>query len=202
MSGRIRISTHAESTERHTHFVAVLDNDIELRFVDPRTFGFVAMYDEDELLESGVSRLGPDAWLNPPSVTELSQAFSKRSAPIKALLLDQGTVSGLGNIYADEALHIAGIHPLTPGGEIDDLGLQGLLDAIQQVLESAIQRGGTTLDDLAYLLPNGEAGENLGHLNVYGRFGEPCRACGAAVEKTIVRARSTHFCPVCQAAHE
>lgn len=200
MSGRFRIGESSETTERHTHFIAVLDDHVELRFVDPRTFGFIAVYDEDELLSSGVSRLGPDAWLNPPSVSELRDAFAGRTAPVKALLLDQGPISGLGNIYADEALHMAGIHPLTPGAAIDDVGLEALLDGIRQVLGSAIERGGTTLDDLAYLLPDGAAGENLGQLRVYGRDGESCRVCGAVIEKTIVRARSTHFCPVCQAA--
>ena len=95
---------------------------------------------------------------------------------------------------------MAGIHPLTPGAAIDDVGLEALLDGIHQILGSAIERGGTTLDDLAYLLPDGAAGENLGQLRVYGRDGESCRVCGAVIQKTIVRARSTHFCPVCQAA--
>lgn len=199
MSGRFRLSEASEPTERHTHFVAVLDDHVELRFVDPRTFGFVAVYDEDELSLSGVSRLGPDAWLNPPTASELGAAFARRIAPVKALLLDQRPISGLGNIYIDEALHMAGIHPLTPGSDIDNDDLEALLGAIRRVLESAIKRGGTTLDDFAYLLPDGEAGENLGQLMVYGREGELCRACGAIIDKTIVRARSTHFCPVCQA---
>lgn len=199
MSGRFSVEdADAGEPERHTHFVMTLEDGAEIRFVDPRTFGFVAVYDEDELNESGVGRLGPDAWLSPPDAPALVEALSGRSAPIKALLLDQGPISGLGNIYADEALHRGGIHPLTPGRDLTIEQADGLLAAVHAVLGDAIESGGTTLDDLAYLLPDGRAGENLDALVVYGREGEPCRRCGTPIERIVVRARSTHFCPVCQ----
>jgi formamidopyrimidine-DNA glycosylase len=127
------------------------------------------------------------------------KTLKARTAPIKALLLDQRPISGLGNIYADEVLALARIHPLVRGGELDVEDVEALLDAIREVLTGAIQSGGTTLDDLAYLLPDGRAGENLGRLEVYGREGEPCFACCATIERVVVRARSTHFCPRCQA---
>ena len=196
MSGRWSVQGGEEIP--HTHFVAVLDDGATVRFVDPRTFGFIAVYDEDDLLESGLGRLGPDAWTAPPTPTELVERLSGRTAPIKALLLDQGPIAGLGNIYADEVLFLARIHPLTAGGEIDEDRASGLLAATREVLEAAIDSGGTTLDDLAYLLPDGQAGENLMNLKVYGREGEPCEVCGTPIERLIVRARSTHFCPVCQ----
>lgn len=182
----------------HTHFTVVLDDGTTVRFVDPRTFGFVAVYDEDDLGESGIARLGPDAWIDPPTPDELLTRLSGRSAPIKALLLDQGPLAGLGNIYADEVLHLAGIHPLTRGGdlEVDDCGR--ILEATRHVLAAAIDHGGTTLDDLAYLLPDGRAGDNMTRLLVYGREGEPCDECGTSIERVIVRARSTHYCPRCQ----
>lgn len=198
MSGRFSIDGPAEPLAKHTHFVARLDNGTEVRFIDPRTFGFVAVYDEGEIGGSGVGRLGPDAWNEPPDVPQLMKALAGRKAPIKALLLDQGPVSGLGNIYADEALHRAGIHPLRPGGDLDEVELGRLLKATREVLSRALESGGTTLDDLAYLLPDGQAGENLSNLAVYGRGGEPCPACGTTVERTVIRARSTHFCPRCQ----
>ena len=199
MSGRFAVTAAGEETPPHTHFVATLDDGSEVRFIDPRTFGFVAAYDEDEIALSGLSRLGPDAWDNPPGAAELGAALEKRTAPIKALLLDQGPVAGLGNIYADEALFLAKIHPLTPGGALDNSKLAGLLSAVRQVLADAIESGGTTLDDLAYLLPDGQAGDNLDSLHVYGRDGEPCHVCSTEIQRVVVRARSTHFCPGCQA---
>lgn len=204
MSGRFSVAAKSDAAKSdegapHTHFVAVLDDGAEVRFIDPRTFGFIAVFDEDELSDSALSRLGPDAWVDPPSVPILMRALNGRTAPIKALLLDQGPIAGLGNIYADEALHLAGIHPLTPGGGLDATEVAGLLLAIQKVLSEAIESGGTTLDDLAYLLPDGQAGDNLSRLGVYARTDEPCLKCGTPVERIVVRARSTHFCPRCQA---
>jgi formamidopyrimidine-DNA glycosylase len=196
MSGRW--SVNGDEEVPHTHFIAKLDNGSVVKFIDPRTFGFVAVYDEDELAASGMGRLGPDAWVDPPPASELAARLSRRTAPIKALLLDQKPMSGLGNIYVDEALHLAGIHPLTPGGELGIEDLEHLLDAVRTVLVDAIANGGTTLDDLAYLLPDGQAGDNMARLRVYGRVDEPCLVCGTPVERIVIRARSTHFCPQCQ----
>ncbi len=198
MSGRFSVGKSDDAVEAHTHFVARLDDGAEIRFVDPRTFGFVAVYDEDEIYLSGVSAIGPDAWDDPPDVDTLVASLAGRTAPIKALLLDQRPLAGLGNIYADEALFRAGIHPLTPAGHLKPEALALLLEATRAVLETAIESGGTTLDDLAYLLPDGRAGENLGRLAVYGREGEPCSRCGTVIRRVLVRARSSHFCPSCQ----
>lgn len=196
MSGRW--SVNGDDDVAHTHFVATLDDGSVIRFIDPRTFGFIAVYDDEDINSSGLSRLGPDAWADPPRTEDLVGRLDGRKAPIKALLLDQGPISGLGNIYADEALHRAGIHPLTPGGELQAADLKRLLAAVREVLDSAIAHGGTTLDDLAYLLPDGQAGENMVRLRVYGRQDEPCPTCGTPIARLIVRSRSTHFCPRCQ----
>lgn len=196
MSGRWSIDGSDEIP--HTHFVAVLDDGTSVRFIDPRTFGFVAVYDEEDLVQSGLQRLGPDAWTDPPTPSELATRLAGRIAPVKALLLDQGPIAGLGNIYADEVLFGAGIHPLTPGGDIDDERAERLLVATRVVLENALENGGTTLDDLAYLLPDGQAGDNLTSLDVYGREGEPCRVCSTPIRRIVVRMRSTYFCPGCQ----
>lgn len=198
MSGRFALAAPKEATAPHTHLVARLDDGTEVRFVDPRTFGFIAVYDEDEVSESALARLGPDAWKAPPAPEELAARLAGRTAPIKALLLDQGPIAGLGNIYADEALHRARIHPLTAGGDIGVVEAGALLGAITEVLDEAIDSGGTTLGDLAYLLPDGTAGENLGRLAVYGRAGHSCPACGTVVERMVIRQRSAHFCPSCQ----
>lgn len=196
MSGRW--SVDGEDDVPHTHFTAVLDDGAVLRFIDPRTFGFVAVYDTEDVADSGLGRLGPDAWTEPPDPAGLAERLAGRTAPIKALLLDQGPISGLGNIYADEALFRAGIHPLTPGGDLGNEDCECLLGAVSEVLDAAISHGGTTLDDLAYLLPDGRAGDNMTRLRVYGREGEPCDECGTPIERIVLRARSTHFCPTCQ----
>lgn len=198
MSGRFSLGSPGDAVPPHTHVVLGLDDGTEVRFTDPRTFGFVAVFDEDEMASSPLARLGPDAWSDGLDAERLAAALANRKAPIKALLLDQGPVAGLGNIYADEILFQAGIHPMTPGGDITGPRLEALLEATRGVLAAAIEAGGTTLDDLAYLLPDGRAGENLPSLRVYGRTGEPCFACGTPIERIVIRARSTHFCPQCQ----
>lgn len=198
MSGRFTVGDPAEETPPHTHFRALLDDGTEVRFIDPRTFGFVAVFDDEEIERSGFARLGPDAWAEPVSVEDLLRALSRRTAPIKALLLDQVVVAGLGNIYADEVLHMARVNPLLPGRDLTDDDLERLREAVGVILELAIANGGTSLDDLAYLLPDGRAGENLEQLAVYGRTDLPCPTCGTPIERVVIRARSTHFCPHCQ----
>jgi formamidopyrimidine-DNA glycosylase len=198
MTGRFTVDGEDEP---HTHLRLLLDNGHLVRFIDPRTFGFVAVYDAPSSAP-GLARLGADAWLTPPGPAELTAALQGRTAPIKALLLDQGLISGLGNIYADEALHGAAIHPLRPGGTLTVTEIEALLEAISKVLVSAIHNEGTSLDDRAYLLPDGRAGENLGQLQVYGRTDQPCLECGTPIQQVSVRSRSTHFCPTCQAERQ
>ncbi|MGH8949766.1 MAG: bifunctional DNA-formamidopyrimidine glycosylase/DNA-(apurinic or apyrimidinic site) lyase, partial [Acidimicrobiia bacterium] len=198
MSGRFTIGDPSEEETAHTHFRARLDDGHEVRFVDPRTFGFVAVMTGDEMEGSGLSRVGPDAWDTTPSAEELKVALARRTAPVKALLLDQVIVSGLGNIYADEALHMSGIHPLRPGGDLSEAEVDRLMKATRSVLGDAIEHGGTSLDDLTYLLPDGRAGENLDRLRAYGRTDLPCPDCGTPIQRIVIRARSSHFCPHCQ----
>ncbi len=195
MSGRFTVNGPIEP---HTHFTAVMEGGDAVRFIDPRTFGFIAVCAADEIADSTLGRLGPDSWAEPVDPGQLEEKLKNRTAPIKALLLDQYLVSGLGNIYADEALHMAGIHPARPGGSLRREDLDRLVVSIGLVLDSAIEHGGTSLDDLAYLLPNGRAGENLGRLAVYGRTDLPCFACGTPIRRIVLRSRSAHFCPVCQ----
>lgn len=199
MSGRLRLTGPAEPVDAHTNFVARFTDGTELRFVDPRTFGFVAVYTDEELDSSSLSHLGPDALDALPTSLRLRERLAGRSAPIKALLLDQRLISGLGNIYADEVLFRAGVRPTRPAGGLTGAEVAALRRAIRPVLLAGIAAGGTSLDDLAYLLPDGRAGDYLARLRVYGREGQPCHRCRTPIERVIIAQRSSHFCPRCQA---
>lgn len=198
MSGRLRVARPGEAREAHTHLIVRTDRGEEVRLIDPRTFGFVAVLTPDELRTDSLAGLGPDALEQLPTVDELVARLAGRRAPIKALLLDQRVVAGLGNIYADEVLLRAGVHPRRPGGAVTRLELERLVEAIPAVLAAGIEMGGTSLDDLAYLLPDGRAGAYLDRLAAYGRTGEPCPTCGTPIQRVVVAQRSSHFCPRCQ----
>jgi formamidopyrimidine-DNA glycosylase len=197
MSGRMELAAPGDEERPHTNVVVEADGT-EVRFVDPRTFGFVAVFTPDELDESSLSALGPDALDDLPRQRVLLERLEGRTAPIKALLLDQRIVSGLGNIYADEVLHRAGIDPTRQGGSLDREEVAALRAAVRPVLRAGLRHGGTSLDDLAYLLPDGRAGDYLRLLRAYGREGLPCRRCSGVIERRVVRARSTFSCPGCQ----
>ncbi len=197
MSGRIRIVDGEEALEPHANVVIEIDNSTHVRMIDPRTFGFVAAWTPQELA-TNLASIGPDALDSPPSVAEVQAALRGRTAPIKAVLLDQRLMAGLGNIYADEVLIRSRIHPRRPAGSLSFDEISGLMAAVTPVLRAGIQHGGTSLDDLAYLLPDGRAGEFLSRLYAYGRTGERCPQCGDLIERTVVAQRSSHFCPSCQ----
>lgn len=198
MSGRISIAEPGSAEDPHTHVVVRHDGGPELRFVDPRTFGFVAVFTPEELAASSLARLGPDALTALPTRRRLEAGLADRRAPIKALLLDQRIVAGLGNIYADEVLHRAGVHGHRAGGSLSSDEVGRIRSAVRPVLRAGIEHGGTSLDDLAYLLPDGRAGEYLTRLRVYGREGEPCRRCGTPIERDTIAQRSSYSCPRCQ----
>ncbi len=198
MSGRLQVARPGESEAPHTNAVFSTDREEELRFVDPRTFGFVAVFTPDELPASGLSRVGRDAMTDLPTTPEFIEAFRGRIPTVKSALLDQRFVAGLGNIYTDEVLHRAGIHPARPIGSLTAAEVDRMREAIVPVLTDGVAHGGTSLNDLAYLLPDGRAGGFLERLAVYGRQGEPCRACGTPIERVVVAQRSSHYCPSCQ----
>jgi len=197
MSGRLSLNESGEPEVRHTHVVIRLRARPELRFVDPRTFGFMAAFTDDELA-GALAAVGPDALDDLPAAGRLASALAGRSAPIKALLLDQRIVAGLGNIYADEVLFRSRIAPERPGGSLDQDEVRALRRAIPVVLRAGLRHGGTSLDDLAYLLPDGRAGDYLSRLSAYGRENEPCRRCGGIIERVVVRGRSSFWCRGCQ----
>ncbi len=198
MSGRLQVADSDELEDPHTNVVVDLENGPQIRFVDPRTFGFMVAYTPAELEQSTLARLGRDALEDLPRSRELARLLERRSAPIKALLLDQRLISGLGNIYADEVLHRAAVSPRRPGGSLSFDEIKSLRAAIRPILKAGLAAGGTSLSDLAYLLPDGRAGDYLARLQVYGRTGESCKRCGATIEAVVLRGRTTHWCPGCQ----
>lgn len=198
MSGRIALAEPGEPELPHTNVVVRHSVGGELRFIDPRTFGFVAVYTPFELGESSLGRLGPDALWDLPDTKALAVSLSGRTAAIKGLLLNQRIIAGLGNIYADEILHRARLHPRRPGGSLQRAEVSRLRRHIRPVLEAGIAAGGTSLADLGYLLPDGRAGRFMVKLRAYGREGEPCLTCGKPIEREVIAQRSSYYCPSCQ----
>jgi len=195
MTGRLRVVPAGTARPPHTHVVFSLDGGDELRFVDPRRFGWVAPGAPLAALPA-LARLGPDP-LSELDAPGLARALEGVRAPIKAFLLDQTRVAGLGNIYVCEALFGARIHPTTPAGRVRRRA-GSLLAAVRATLEGGIARRGTTLRD--YVDADGFAGDNAAALLVYGREGLPCPACGRAIRRRADAGRSTFYCARCQRA--
>jgi formamidopyrimidine-DNA glycosylase len=194
MSGRWRIDP--DEIGAHDHLVLETDAGRRLSLNDPRRFGSVDLVPSDTLGQfEAFKQMGPEPLGDGFNAAYLEQALAGRSAPIKAMLLDQRIVAGLGNIYVCEALHMAGIAPGRAGGRISRLRLQRLVGAIKEVLAAAILAGGSTLRD--YARPDGELGYFSKQFLVYGREGEAC-GCGSVVRRQIDSGRSTFFCPKCQ----
>ncbi len=198
MSGRISLVPTEDSIVAHSNVIVSLDSGVDFRLVDPRTFGFVAALTSDELAASSLGRLGRDALNDLPTTRQLMGLLAARQAPMKALLLDQSIVAGIGNIYADESLHRAAISPLRAGGSLSQNEVAALRQAIRATLQHALKWGGTSLDDLAYLLPDGRTGDYTRRLRAYGRAGKHCRRCGGEMVKNVIRGRSSTWCPGCQ----
>lgn len=176
---------------KHRHGRFVFKDGTELWYVDPRRFGFFYVGNATGIRER--LNIGPDPFEIRPR--QLMARLAGRRAPIKSLLLDQRLISGLGNIYVDELLFAAGVHPLTRGGALCD-DAATLLSVTRRILRRAIRYRGTMLRD--YRGPDGEPGEFIQRLAVYGREGERCRRCGDGVVRIVVAGRGTHYCPTCQ----
>ncbi len=193
MSGSWRID---RTLEKHDHLILETDSGRHLALNDPRRFGSLDLVRTKEIdafpafVALGPEPLGPDL-----NAQHLKTVFAGRSAPVKALLLDQRVVAGLGNIYVCEALHMAGIVPWKPSGSIARARLVRLVEAIQQVLAAAIEAGGSTLRDFA--APDGELGYFSNQWRVYGRESEAC-VCGKPVLRRVDGGRSTFYCANCQ----
>ena len=194
MSGNL-IFLSPQERDPWARVVFGLDDGRTLVFSDPRKFGRVVLVSHDALGDL-FAELGPEPLEDAFTPAELEARLRGSRRAIKAALLDQTVVVGLGNIYADEALFRAGINPLRPAASLAREEIARLRDAIRETLLLGIEHGGTTFGRHRDVYD--EAGTNLEYLNVYRRTGEPCRTCGQAVERVVIAQRSAHFCPRCQ----
>jgi formamidopyrimidine-DNA glycosylase len=188
MTGRLLVSTPDTPIPPHTHAILTLSSGKELRFVDPRRFGRLSVLHEPYT--------GPGKEPLTISLEDFIALFRNRKAPIKAALLNQSLLLGVGNIYADEALHHAGIRPRRHAGRLTRDELTRLRSALQKILKHAIKLGGSSVSD--YVDAEGVAGFFQLHHRVYSRTGEPCRTCKTPIERIVIGGRSSHFCPTCQ----
>ncbi len=201
MSGQLLVVPHGSPLERHLRVRLLLSGDSgELRFVDQRTFGGMWLApagDGNTGLPDPIAHVAPDPLDRAFDIEVFYSALRRRRTGIKRTLLDQSFVSGVGNIYADEALWRAGLHWARPTETLARREVRHLVTALQTVLGEATAAGGTTFDSL-YVDVNGESGYFERSLDVYGRGGQPCRRCGTAVRRDTLMNRSAYTCPRCQ----
>jgi formamidopyrimidine-DNA glycosylase len=195
MTGQLTVRHPGEPVARHTHCFFSLDDGRELRYTDPRRFGRILVAADPQL---GVlqGRLGAE----PLEITreEFCAQFASRRARVKALLLDQGVLRGVGNIYADESLFRARIHPTRIAATLSQTQLAGLHRAVREVLAAAIRARGSSISD--YVDSEGKRGDFQLRHRVYQRETKPCVRCKEKIRRVIVSGRSSHFCPRCQPA--
>jgi formamidopyrimidine-DNA glycosylase len=196
MSGNVLWMSASEPLERHTHLAVGFSEASELRLVDPRKFSRVYMFTSaDDAQMFFNERLGLDP-LDELTLSDLRCLLNVRRGRLKSVLLDQRTFPGVGNLYCDEALWRARIHPLRTAESLTRVETGRLYESLRGVLLQAIERRGTSFSD--YRDASGAAGEFQDHLNCYGREGLPCPRCGRLIQKIYVGMRGTHFCPRCQ----
>jgi formamidopyrimidine-DNA glycosylase len=195
MSGSLRYLRHSEPRKKHDHVDWIFADGGILRFNDPRRFGCL-LYATDARRHPLLRALGPEPLSADFTAAHLAAVCSGRTASIKQVIMNAHTVVGVGNIYANEALFRAGIHPLRAAGRISTTRLAVLVDAIRAVLGEAIQMGGTTLRD--FVGGDGKPGYFKQSLNVYDRADEPCKRCGTPIRRRIEGQRATYYCSRCQ----
>lgn len=196
MSGNLVLRDAAAAPGRHSHLSLELDDSTRLDFVDPRKFGRVYLFEERRLLDEFVAaRLGPEP-LSDLTPVELGALLRGRRGRLKSLLLDQRFLAGIGNLYADEILWDACLHPERPAGSLVPVEQVRLLESTRRVLSEAIRRRGTSFSD--YVDAGGDPGDNQSFLEVYGRAGLPCSRCGHPIERRVIAQRGTWLCPACQ----
>lgn len=196
MSGSLRLVEPGTALQKHDHVDIRLDSGLSLRLHDPRRFGALLWTGENPELHPLLASLGPEPLGEEFDGEYLYQALQRRKQAIKTAIMDNHVVVGVGNIYANEVLFLAGIDPRRACNRISRKRLVKLGGHIREVLAAAIAQGGTTLRD--FVNPQGRPGYFQQTLNVYGRAGEPCPTCGTLIAHTVIGQRSTFYCPVCQ----
>ncbi len=196
MSGSLQFVAAGTPPQAHDHLDIVLDDGACLRYRDPRRFGSLLWLRGPPERHPLLADIGPEPFADEFDADFLRARLHRRRAPIKSLLMDARIVAGVGNIYANEALFIAGISPLRAGGRISLARLAHLVQALREVLNAAIEAGGTTLRDHA--LADGSSGAFVERLQVYGRKGSPCSRCGAPIAMRVIGQRSSYYCRRCQ----
>ena len=192
MTGQLTVTQRDAAVLSHTHMELELDSGERVRFRDPRRFGGVWWLGNDALAAD--DGMGPEPLKLRPA--QLFRRLHKTTRAVKNALMDQNVVAGLGNIYVDESLHAAGIHPLTPANKLKPEEVARLTKSIKRVLRRAIRHRGSTLRD--YVDANGGKGGFQRLHRVYDREGEKCHACHTPIERIVLGGRSTHFCSHCQ----
>jgi formamidopyrimidine-DNA glycosylase len=198
MTGRLLVSSSDVPQPPHTHAILTLADRREIRFVDPRRFGRLSIHRQPatDTPQPATGYTGPGREPLTISLEDFIALFRGRKTPIKAALLNQSLLHGVGNIYADEALYRAGIRPRRQAARVTRDELVRLRTALQTVLKRAIKLGGSSVSD--YVDAEGMRGYFQIEHKVYGRGGEPCTTCSTPITKIVVGGRGTHFCPVCQ----
>ncbi len=193
MSGRLSVVPAGTPGDKHTHTIFALNNGQELRFWDQRKFGRVYLVNNEEEV---VGKLGLEPLSEMFTIEVLTALLKGRKRVLKPLLLDQTFIAGIGNIYADETLFYAGIHPTRLSETLNNVEIGRLYAAIRQALNLGIERGGASIE--LYLQPDGSSGDMQNAVRVFRRTGELCYDCNTPIEKIVLGGRSTHFCPYCQ----
>lgn len=197
MEGRYGLYDADDPIELHTHVLFRFTDGTELRYKDVRQFGTMHLFPKGEdLTQPPLHKLGLEPLEESFTFEAFRDRIGKRSTKIKPLLLNQEYVVGIGNIYVDESLFLAGIHPEREASSLSQAELKRLHEAIVQTLQDAVKAGGSSVK--SYVNGQGEIGMFQHQLNIYGRKSEPCKRCGGEIQKTVVGGRGTHFCPVCQ----
>ncbi|MBM7096477.1 DNA-formamidopyrimidine glycosylase [Bacillus sp. H-16] len=197
MEGRYGLFQTDEEVDKHTHVRFRFKDGEELRYRDVRKFGTMHLFERGEELQNlPLSHLGVEPFTDAFTPVHLREKLLRTTRFIKSALLDQTVLAGLGNIYVDEALFLAGIHPERKANTITEEEAVKLHGAIYKTLKEAVEQGGSSIK--SYVNGQGEMGMFQQSLFVYGKTGQTCKKCGAEVERSVVGGRGTHTCPVCQ----
>ena len=194
--GRRLYEGESSTSERHLRARFVLDDGREVWFTDPRRFGEAFLLDSGAVEDRFAGRVGIEPLSDEFTPEAVAAMSAGRTAPLKSFLLDQSGVAGVGNIYADEALFRARLHPLSPAGSMRPEHHAALRDAVVEALEAGLAGGGASIDD--YRDSRGERGTMQDEFLVHTREGEPCTVCGTPIQRIVVSGRSTYYCPSCQ----